>query len=144
MPTHHCVAISQTDIEVDDLPFVVARKVLTTEPSENWDDVEYVASSRAGASGVEDDPEKVRKAVGASFKAATRQSFLGSSIRNSIHALGIDLIQHTEKPSHIHSIYDTELNLVRLFANIGYPGFICMRNTAVAHEKGSSFYTSDR
>ena len=102
----------QTNLEVGDLPFVVAKKVLSSEPSENWDEVDYIASARASSTATNTNPEQIRKEIGGSFTASMRQTLLGNSIRNSIHKLGIDLLQHTEKPSHVRRLYDTELNLV--------------------------------
>ena len=104
-----------------DLPFVVAKKVLSSEPSENWDEVDYVASARAGSTATNSNPDQIRREMGGSFTASTRESFLGNSIRNSIHTLGIDLLQHTEKPSHMHSLYDTELNLVSREVEVHFP-----------------------
>ena len=104
-----------------DLPFVVAKKVLSSEPSENWDEVDYVASARAGSTATNSNPDQIRREIGGSFTASTRHSFLGDSIRNSIHTLGIDLMQHTEKPSHMRRLYDTELNLVSTEVEVYLP-----------------------
>ena len=88
------------DIEVEDLPFVVCKKVLSSEPVDNWKAVNYDSAGRANSVGDEDRPN-------------IRHSVLSNSIRSSIHSLaGVDLVQQTEKPSQVHSLYDTEFNVV--------------------------------
>ena len=108
------------------MKFIVAKKLLSKEPSDNWKNVEFyvppsshLRTSSSRGVGVD---ASVTGSESGSMRSRTSIERLSSTITGSLHnslrrlqpTSMFEGMQYSERPSSLHALYDVETNEVSL------------------------------
>lgn len=111
-------AVVSQALDVPDLPFIMEKKNLTSEPASNWATVSYFIpkDDKGEVTIAEGDRSSGRESLRSSSISSSRGSFMARSLRSSVaytrSSILVDFFEHTERPSKLHDLYYIEYNEV--------------------------------
>jgi hypothetical protein len=108
--------VSQS-LNVPDLPFMMEKQNLSSEPASNWNSVSYYMTKEdKGEEQAEAEQTQTQTGRASSRSSAISSSVLAMPFRNSIaytrSSILVDLFEHSERPSKMHDLYYIEYNEV--------------------------------
>ena len=104
--------VSSKDINLPEMPYIMQKKNLSSEPASNWQSVEYFVPTLQTRGSF----EETARIGSRDSSASIQRGFLSTSIQKSIefHKFKelVGLVKISERPSELHSIYEIEMNEV--------------------------------